>query len=192
LRRGSTCPDATWLAGTVPAEAAREDDLMADDEFRHVSEEFSVWQAGDAGTLNAKHLGTQAVELSKAATFKSASLTLHGDPETGEITHKRLKLITAPRDPVTRGYDFDHPLKEWVGDDNQVDRLRAFLAGDLTVGRYRIIDVNTPTGDIVGLLEGDAGRSADLLSELTKTLSAERWPMHCKPRPPARGQQSAP
>lgn len=146
---------------------------MADDDTEPQSDEFGVWVAGAAGTLGERHLGTVAVELSKANTFKSASLTLHGDPETGEVTHRRLKLATAPRDPETGGFDFDNPLKEWIGEDGQVERLRAFLAEELPAGRYRIIDADTPAGGILALLEGDADRSTELLAALSNTLSPE-------------------
>lgn len=160
-------------ASTVPAGAARERYPMADDEAQPLSEEFNVWLAGQAGTLGENHLGTVGVELSKGNTFKYATLTLHGDSETGEISHKRLKVATAPRDPGSGGFDFDNPVKVWIGQDDQVERLRAFLAKELTVGRYRIIAANSPTGGIVELLEGDAGRSVELLAALTDTLSPE-------------------
>lgn len=138
-----------------------------------VSEEFRVWKAGSAGTLGPNHLGTIGVELSKARTYKSATLTFHGDPETGEVTRERLKLMTAPRDAIGPGYDFDHPTKEWLGANNQIARLRAFLNEELSVGRYRIIDVNTPTADLLALLEGNEGRAADLLAQLTTKVSTE-------------------
>src|SRR5690606_16232193 len=160
-------------AGTVPAKAARERSSMTNDEAEPLSEEFNVWLAGQAGTLGQNHLGTVGVELSKGQKFKYATLTLHGDPGTGQVSHKRLKLATARRDPASGGFDFDNPEKDWIGQDDQVERLGAFLTAELAVGRYRIIDANSPTGDIVGLLEGDTGRSAELLAALTDTLEPE-------------------
>lgn len=160
-------------ASTVLTGVATEGYPMADEEAQPLSEEFNVWLAGHAGTLGENHLGTVGVELSKGNTFKYATLTLHGDPETGAVSHERLKVATAPRDHENGGFDFDNPVRDWIGQDDQVERLRSFLADELKVGRYQVIDANSPTGGIVGLLEGDAGRSAELLAALTDTLSPE-------------------
>jgi hypothetical protein len=138
-----------------------------------LAEEFLVHLAGEAGNLGRHHFGTLGIELLKARKYRGASLTLFGNPETGEVTNHRLKVTTFPRHPQGPGYDFDDPTSELEIRGEAVVRLRAFLNEELPVGRYRMVDVNTPTGDIVALLEGDEARAADLLAELTTTLPKE-------------------
>lgn len=135
-----------------------------------VSEEFRTWMT-EAGQLDPRHLGTRGVEIAKARKYKAATLTIHGDPDTGEVSHQRLKVICAPRHPQTGGYDFDNPESVWICEDGQVERLRAFLANELVGERFRIIDLDTPTGDLMRLLEGDDERATELVGALTTTLS---------------------
>lgn len=160
------------------SEAAWEVHGVADDLGRiadgfPLADDFHVYVVGEMGNLGPKHFGTLGVELLKASKYRGATLTLFGNPETGEVSNQRLKISTAPRDPHGPGYDFTATTPELEIRGEEVVRLRAFLSEELPAGRYRIVDANSPTGDLVRLLEGDDGRTADLLSALTETLPAE-------------------
>jgi Domain of unknown function (DUF4263) len=116
-------------------------------------DEFKVWIAGQ-GTKPG-HLGLSGATLKKGRDVcKVATLALFG--KDGVASHRELRCKTAPRKPDAPGFDFDNPKAEWSCEDDEIEKLLAFLREDFDrAGRYRIIDMESPVADLLRVVEGN-------------------------------------
>lgn len=120
-------------------------DTSYDDEFR-------IWASQQSTNPNYMGLVGATVKLGKRVC-KTASLARFGDGETGEVKKRVLRISAYNRDDG--GFDFDNSTVSWYVENEEIDRLLAFLNEDVDqVGRYRVVDAQSPVGDLIALLKG--------------------------------------
>lgn len=113
---------------------------------------FRIWASHQSTNPNYMGLVGATVKLGRRVC-KTASLARYGDGETGEVKKRVLRLCAYNRDGG--GFDFDNPTVSWYVENEEIDRLLAFLNEDVDqVGRYRVVDAQSPVGDLVALLDG--------------------------------------
>jgi hypothetical protein len=143
-------------------------------------EEFTVWlndQPSAPGQLRCRG----AVIKKGPRVIKTVTLAEYGNQETGEVRRRQLTFRTCPRDPNGPGYDFANPSASWFCEDEEIDRLLAFLTTEVErSGRYRLLDMASPAAallEVTGNLNveqlADALRDhadiADIVTELART-----------------------
>lgn len=145
-------------------------------------DELAIWverQPRGAGQLRLQGAllkkGPQVAKVVMIADF--------GDRESGALSKRELSFKRVPRRPDGSGYDFDRPSRRWACENEEVEKLLAFLHADVaTTGRYRVLDTSSPLaalmelahggqGDMSSLVEALAGRSdlGDLVAALAST-----------------------
>jgi hypothetical protein len=113
---------------------------------------FRVWTSQQSANPNHLGLVGATVKLGQRVC-KTASLGRFGDGETGEVRRRVLKLSAYDREDG--GFDFDNPRVTWFIENEEIDRLLAFLNEDVgQAGRYRVVDADSPPADLLALLEG--------------------------------------
>jgi len=84
---------------------------------------------------------------------KTVALADYGDPATGELRTRELIFLAADRHPIGPGYDFDNPRVRWWCENEEVERLLAFLHSEVAeTGRYRVVDTASPIAAALDLL----------------------------------------
>lgn len=124
-------------------------------------EEFTVWvqqQPQAAG-----HLGVRGAMLKTGPQVaKAVSYAEFGDSDTGEVRRRELRFRTVPRRNDGPGFDFDKPRAKWHCENDEIDRLLAFLHTEVhSTGRFRLVDSTSPQGALIDVLKaGDIGAQA--------------------------------
>jgi hypothetical protein len=86
---------------------------------------------------------------------KIVTLADYGDRQTGEIRKRELSFRTVPRSPLGGSYDFDNPTFRWACENEEVERLLAFLeSAGAPRGRYRVVDTDSPAAAALHILTG--------------------------------------
>lgn len=99
--------------------------IGVDEERQDPSVAFNTWIRDSS---NPDVASTRGVELYKGRKiYKSATMRVIADPETGEVRRHELRLGRYAVREIGPGFDFDNPEKVWSCDDEQIGRLRAFL-----------------------------------------------------------------
>lgn len=129
---------------------------MAESELQPADESsndaFRVWASQQPAKPNYMGLAGATVKLGKRVC-KTASLARFGDGATGEVKKRVLRLAAYKRDGG--GFDFDKPMVTWYIENEEIDRLLAFLNKDVDQeGRYRVVDAYSPMADLIAVLEG--------------------------------------
>ena len=125
---------------------------------------FRIWASQQSTNPNYMGLVGATVKLGKRVC-KTASLARFGDGETGEVKKRVLRLCAYDRDGG--GFDFDNPTVTWYVENDEIDRLLAFLNEDVDqAGRYRVIDADSPVGDLLVLLDGREGELHSVIEAL--------------------------
>lgn len=90
--------------------------------------------------------------------WKVASLLDFGPPGTEEVSKRTLTCRTFQRKTIPEaGYDFGQPTQSWFCDDEEIDRLQAFLDAELgPPGDYALVDRASQAGALVDAI--GAGR----------------------------------
>jgi hypothetical protein len=84
---------------------------------------------------------------------KTVTVSEYGDVDSREVKKRELRFRTAPRRPGGLGFAFDEPTRTWACEDDEVDRLVAFLHNEVeATGRYRLVDSTSPQAALVDLL----------------------------------------
>jgi hypothetical protein len=110
-----------------------------------------------------------AVLKTGAQVAKVVTVADYGDQTTGDIRKRELVFRTVPRRTDGSGYDFDNPSMRWACENDEVERLLAFLESDVAPrGRYRVVDIDSP---VVAVLELLCGRSNVGLSTAARVSS---------------------
>jgi hypothetical protein len=112
-------------------------------------EAFRIWldsQPKGPGQLGFKG----AVVKQGPQVLKTVVVAEYGDQATGEVRKRELRVRTFPRSIDTAGYDFDNPSHTWHCENDEVDRLLAFVSSEVSeAGRYRLIDTASPTAALL-------------------------------------------
>lgn len=126
-----------------------------------IAQAFRVWHNDQS--RNPRVLRSEGVELHKGAqVYKSANLRVFGDREDGTVHRTELRVGTYPRKEFEPGYDFERPDRTWACQDDQIERVRALLAGAFTEpGFYVRVQKGTNVG---GLIEALADGQVDIAS----------------------------
>jgi hypothetical protein len=87
---------------------------------------------------------------------KIVTVADYGDRDSEAVSKRELCFRTVPRRADGFGYDFDKPRTRWACENEEVEKLLAFLHSEVaTTGRFRIIDTESPLATLIGLV--DAG-----------------------------------
>jgi hypothetical protein len=132
------------------------------------ADELAIWvkqQPRGAGQLGLRgallKMGPQVAKIVTVADF--------GDRDSGALSKRELSFKTVPRRRGGSGYDFDSPSKRWACENEEVEKLLAFLHTEVaTTGRYRIVDTNSPLAALLEL----AGSGQFDTSSLVEALAA--------------------
>ncbi len=140
----------------------REKERLDDDAFR-------IW-VPHGQPLSPNYLGRKGATLKLGKRVcKTASVSLYGDGKTQEVRKRELRFSSYLR---TDGqFDFDAPETSWYIEDDEIERLLAFLNTDVDhTGRYRVVDAQSPASDVLGLLESSGDDMGEVLGALAETI----------------------
>lgn len=118
---------------------------------------FRVWL--DRQPTRPGHLGFKSAIIKQGPqVIKTVSVADYGDKDTGEVRRRQITVRTCPRDRSDPGYDFANPTVVWSCENDEVDRLLAFLTSNVDKGgRFRLVDTDSPAATLLNL-----GREADV------------------------------
>jgi hypothetical protein len=135
-----------------------------------VAQAFRVWINNQSRNPDVLH--SEGVELHKGAqVYKSASLRVFGNREDGTVHRTEFRVGTYPRKEFEPGYDFARRDRTWACEDDQIDRVRALLAGAFPeAGFYvRVQKGASVDGLIQALAEGQVDVAS--IAALVQTLA---------------------
>lgn len=132
---------------------------------------FHAWRREDSTNPNV--LSSDGVELHKGRqVYKSATLRVFGDRETGKVGRTEFRVGTYPRKEYEPGYDFDRPDRTWACNDEQIDRIRALLNGELAeTGFYLRVDKDAQISELIAAL-ADGQLDVSSVTGLIEALGA--------------------
>lgn len=108
--------------------------------------------------------------------YKTATLRIFGNPETGEIKKRELRVQSWNVRDDGPGFAFDAKPDTWYCEQGEVDAFAAFLAGQLEEpGLYHRISAESPLASVVEAVqagEADAGQLAQIAQALAKAPNA--------------------
>jgi hypothetical protein len=141
-----------------------------DEEQPSPDADFSLWVSAQP-TIPGQLSARGATLKVGPQVCKTVLLAEYGDQATGEVRKRELTFRTSRRQP-DRSFDFAHPSQGWSCQDDEIDRLLAFLhAGGHTAGRFRLIDAANPAADVLGVL-ADSDLDAGDLRELAEIITS--------------------
>ncbi|MYI21083.1 MAG: DUF4263 domain-containing protein, partial [Acidimicrobiia bacterium] len=130
---------------------------------------FRMWVS--EGTHQSRnYLGRKGAMLKPGPRVcKTASISLYGDGETKDVRKRELRFSSfARRDGQ---FDFENPENSWYIEDEEIERLLAFLNADVDhTGRYRVVDAQSPAADILDLVDSGGDSIREFLTSLTETM----------------------
>jgi hypothetical protein len=108
---------------------------------------FRVWSAGQPQSPN--HRGSTGATIKLGPKVcKTVQVRQFGDSSTGEIKKRELRFSKFNR--VGGGFDFTAPAETWHCENEEIERVLAFLNQDVKQpGRYRVIDAASPIADLI-------------------------------------------
>jgi len=118
-------------------------------------QDFTIWVANEPHGPG--HLGSRGAMLRTGPQVaKIVTISDYGDAATGAVSKRELRVRTVPRHPRGPGYDFDNPTRSWSCENDELERLLAFLHSDVSdKGRYRVIDTSSPAAALIELLSSE-------------------------------------
>lgn len=129
-------------------------------------DDFTIWASSQPRGRG--QLGLRGAVLKQGTQVaKVVTVADYGDQQTGEIRKRELSFRTVPRRPLASGYDFDNPIVRWACENEEVERLLAFLESEgAPRGRYRVVDTASPAAAALQILTGatDLGGVAQALA----------------------------
>jgi hypothetical protein len=98
--------------------------------------------------------------------WKTVSLLTFVDPDTGEVTNRKLQAQTWKAARFSAGYDFTRTEFSWSCEgEEEIEAIRALLNGEFgEPGRYRLVRQGTETASMLELLDGGSVGSSDLVN----------------------------
>ena len=141
---------------------------MAD--VRDFDDELRIWEQQQAAAPG--QMGFKAARLKKGPrAFKSVRISKYGNPDTGELRRTELSLVKNGRLPEG-GFDFNAPSETFRLEDDEIERLAAFLANpEVAAGTYRLIGEGSPVDALIeAVREGTVG--AEWLTALVEAAES--------------------
>lgn len=126
-------------------------------EARDFDDELRIWEQQQAAAPG--QMGFKAACLKKGPrAFKSVRISRYGNPSTGELRHTELSLVKNERLPEG-GFDFDSPSETFRLENDEIERLAAFLANpEVAAGTYRLVGEGSPVEALIeAVREGRMG-----------------------------------
>jgi len=103
-------------------------------------------------------------------TFKSVSLLEFGKPDSDEVTKRELRVQSWKAKQTGSGIDFTETENAWHCEDEEIDKLAAFVSGEASEeGRYR--RVGNAASQIIDAIEAGNVSADDLVAVLTSLLT---------------------
>lgn len=104
--------------------------------------------------------------------YKTATLRLFGNPVTGEIKKRELRVQSWHVRDDGPGFAFDEKPDTWYCEQDEIDAFAAFLAGELEeAGLYHRINADSPLASVVEVVQaGDA--DANQLAAIAHALAS--------------------
>lgn len=137
-----------------------------------VASAFHAWVRRESSNPNV--LRTEGVELHKGRdVYKSASVRVIGDPTTGQVYRRELRLAKYPCRQFGPGFDMENPDHVWTCENDQIERVQGLLNGTFEEDGY-YVRVNRDS-DVRGLVERlasgelEGASLASLVTALTST-----------------------
>ena len=130
---------------------------------------FRMW-VSDGQPTSPNYLGLKGATLKPGPrVYKTVRFSQYGDGETQDIRKRELRFSSYTR---TDGrLDFDSPDNTWFIEDEEIERLLAFLNTDVDhTGRYRVVDAESPAADILDLVDSDNESLREFLTSLIETI----------------------
>lgn len=130
---------------------------------------FRMW-ISDGQPPSPNYLGLKGATLKPGPkVYKTVRFSQYGDGKTQEIRKRELRFSSYTR---TDGQlDFDTPDNTWYIEDEEIERLLAFLNADVDhTGRYRVVDASSPAADLLDLLDSSNDSLREVLGSLAETL----------------------
>ena len=130
---------------------------------------FRMW-VSDGQPTSPNYLGLKGATLKPGPrVYKTVRFSQYGDSETQDIRKRELRFSSYTR---TDGHlDFDSPDNTWFIEDEEIERLLAFLNTDVDhTGRYRVVDAESPAADILDLVDSGNESLREFLTSLTETI----------------------
>lgn len=117
-------------------------------EARDFDDELRIWEQRQAAAPG--QMGFKAACLKKGPrAFKSVRISRYGNPDTGELRHTELSLLKNERLPEG-GFDFDSPSETFRLENDEIERLAAFLANpEVAAGTYRLVGGDSPVEALI-------------------------------------------
>jgi len=132
---------------------------------------FKVWTSAQPPSANYMGLNGATLKLGPKVR-KTVSIARFGDGETGEV--KKRVLRVSSHDRVNGVFEFDNPTVTWFVENDEIDRLLAFLNQDVDQpGRYKVIDADSPVADLLSILEGRGDDLQALITQLTDSAEPQ-------------------
>ena len=128
---------------------------------------FRMW-VSDGQPQSPNYLGLKGATLKQGPrVYKTVRFSQYGDGKTQEIRTRELRFSSYTR---TDGeLDFDAPDNTWYIEDEEIERLLAFLNTDVDhTGRYRVVDAESPASDVLDLLENGGDYLREVLGGLAE------------------------
>jgi hypothetical protein len=126
---------------------------------------FRMWASRQPSKPN--HMGIVGATLKLGPRVcKTVSISRFGDGETGEVKKRVLTLSAFNRE--NGRFDFSDPAVRWYVENDEIDKLLAFLNQDVGyVGRYRVVDADSPESTMLDMLKGREEALQSVLEALT-------------------------
>ena len=130
---------------------------------------FRMW-VSDGPQQSPNYLGRKGATLKPGPRVcKTASISLYGDSKTQQVRKRELRFSSYPRKGGQ--FDFDSPENTWYIEDDEIERLLAFLNADVDhTGRYRVVDAQSPAADVLDLLETCGDNMREVLGSLAEAI----------------------
>jgi len=132
---------------------------------------FKIWTAGQPKSPN--HMGLVGATLKLGPKVcKTVSVAKYGDAGKGEVKSRVLKVASYSRQQ-DGGFDFANPETTWYIENEEIERLLAFLNEDVDqAGRYKVVDALSPWADLLDVVK----EHPDQVRTLVEALSSRTEP----------------
>ena len=129
---------------------------------------FAIWI--ERKPRGAGQLGLRGAMLKKGSRVaKVVTVADYGDRNTGVISKRELAFRTAPIRSDETGYDFENPSTRWACENEEVERLLAFLHSEVAAtGRFHVIDTASPLAALIDLVDDRGINTHSLVDALTR------------------------
>lgn len=134
-----------------------------------VDDAFRMW-VSDGQQQSPNYLGRKGATLKFGPKVcKTASISRFGDGETQEVRKRELRFSSFSR--REGHFDFETPENTWYIEDDEIERLLAFLNTDVDyTGRYRVVDAESAAADLLDFLDSGGDNLLEVFARLAETI----------------------